>query len=67
MDHKRAVEVLGEIERLGEVNDLRAGGLCLWPLIRLEFWHQLLRPSHDRRATPASTGFQLRSDRKSVV
>jgi len=61
VDHKRAVEVLGDIERLAEVNDLRAGDLRIWPLIRLEFWHQLLKPANQRQATAASSGLQLRS------
>ncbi|MEQ1861193.1 MAG: hypothetical protein ABMA13_14825 [Chthoniobacteraceae bacterium] len=51
MDHHRAIEVLVEIERAAEVNELRAGGLHLWPIVRLDFWAQLLRPPAERRAS----------------
>jgi hypothetical protein len=44
MDHQHAVEVLVEIERRVDVNALRAGGLCVWPLARLGFWERLLQP-----------------------
>ena len=52
MDHKHAVEVLAAIERAADVNALRAGGLRLWPLVRMDFWEQLLGPS-DTPARPA--------------
>ena len=54
MDHKHAVEVLAEIERLADVNALRAGGLRIWPLLRDELWSKLLCPTS--RPATAPTG-----------
>jgi hypothetical protein len=56
VDHRRAIEVLVEIERRADVNALRAGGLCVWPLVRLRLWEQLLKPMPgDGVRSPRST------------
>lgn len=52
MDHKDAIELIEEVERCFDVNEVRFRGERVWPLIRKEIWVQLVFPSRKVATVP---------------
>ncbi len=50
MDYERILNLIAEIEKNHQVNDVVFRGIKVWPLIRLELWKALCHPEMDSLA-----------------